>query len=48
MRKKIVPNDTHRRLMNVYEDQTVDVSTLERWVTRFSSADSDVKDQPRS
>jgi allantoicase len=26
--EKIAPNDIHRRLLNVYEDQTVDVSTV--------------------
>jgi len=46
--EKIAPNDIHRHLMNVYGDQTVDVSTVRRWVVRFSSGDSDVKDKPRS
>ena len=46
--KKIAPNNIHRRLLNVYGDQTVDVSTVRRWVARFSSGDSDVKDKPRS
>jgi hypothetical protein len=40
--------DIHRRLLNVYGDQTVDVSTVRRWVARFSSGDSDMKDKPRS
>jgi transposase len=44
----IAPNDIHRRLLNVYGDQTVDVSTVRRCVARFSSGDSDVKDKPRS
>ena len=46
--EKIAPNDIHRRLLNVYGDQTVDVSTVRRWVARFSSGDSDVKYKPRS
>ena len=46
--EKIAPNDIHRCLLNVYGDQTVDVSTVRRWVARFSSGDSDVKDKPRS
>jgi len=46
--EKIAPNDIHRRLLNVYGDQTVNVSTVRRWVARFSSGDSDVKDKPRS
>ena len=28
--EKIAPNDIHRRLLNVYEDQTVAVSTVMR------------------
>jgi len=46
--QKIAPNDIHRRLLNVYGDQTVDVSTVRQWVAHFSSGDSDVKDEPRS
>jgi len=46
--QKIAPNDIHRRLLNVYGDQTVDVGTVRRWVARFSIGDSDVKDKPRS
>ena len=46
--EKLAPNDIHRRLLNVYGDQTVDVSTVRRWVACFSSGDSDVKDKSRS
>jgi len=46
--EKNAPNDIHRRLLNVYGDQTVDVSTVRRWVARFSRGDSDVQDKPRS
>ena len=46
--EKTAPNDIHRHLLNVYEDQTVDVSTVRQWVVRFSSGDSDVKDKPHS
>jgi len=45
--EKIAPNGIHRHLLNVYGDQTVDVSTARRWVACFSSGDSDVKDKPR-
>ena len=41
--ENIAPNDIHRRLLNVYGDQTVDISTVKRWVARFSSGDSDMK-----
>jgi len=46
--EKIAPNDIHRRLLNIYRDQTVDVSTVRQWVARFSSGGSDVKDKPCS
>ena len=42
--EKIAPKDIHRRLLNVYGDVTVDVSTVRRWVVRFSSGDSNVQD----
>ena len=34
--------------IDFYVDQTVDVSTVRRWVVCFSSGDSDVKEKPRS
>jgi len=34
---KIAPIDIHRCLLSVNGDQTVDVSTVRRWVVRFSS-----------
>jgi hypothetical protein len=46
--EKIATNDIYRRLLNVYGDQTTDVSTVRRWAAGFSSGDSDVKDKPRS
>jgi len=46
--EKIPPNDIHRRLLNVYGDQIVDVSIVRRWVASFSSGNSDVNDKPRS
>jgi len=46
--KKIVTNDIHQCLLNVYRDQTVDVSTARQWVARFSSGNSDMKDKPSS
>jgi transposase len=46
--EKIAPNDIHQRLLNVYGDQTVDVSTARRWVACFSSGDKYVKNKPRS
>ena len=29
--KKIAPTDSHQHLLNVYGDQSVDVSTAVRW-----------------
>jgi hypothetical protein len=46
--EKIGPIDIHRRLLNVYGDQTVDVSTVRLWVVCFSRGDSYVKDRLRS
>ena len=46
--EKISRNDFHRRLLNLYGDQTADVSTVRPWVARFSIGDSDVKDKPGS
>ena len=33
--------DIHQCLLNIYGDQTVDVSTARLWVVHFSSSDSD-------
>ena len=46
--EKTAPTDIHQCLLNVYGDQTVDVSTLRQWVVHFSSCNSEVKDEPRS
>jgi len=32
--------DIHQHLLNAYGDQTVDVSTVRRWVVCFSSGNS--------
>ena len=37
--EKMAPNDIHQRLLNIYGDQTVDVSTVRRQVVRFSSGE---------
>jgi len=36
--EKIASNDIHRRLLKVYGDQTVDLSTVRQWVAQFSRA----------
>jgi len=43
--EKMAPIDIHQYLLNVDGEQTVDVSTVRRWVVHFSSGD--VKDKPR-
>ena len=34
--EKMVPTDIHQHLLNIYGDQTVDVSTVRQWVVHFS------------
>jgi len=35
-------------LLNMYGDQTGDVSTVRQWVVRYCRDKNDVKDKPRS
>ncbi|XP_031461807.1 high mobility group protein HMG-I/HMG-Y isoform X1 [Phasianus colchicus] len=44
--EKIEPVDIHRRLLNVYGDQTVDVSTVRRWVPQGRMSDAGAKPSP--
>ena len=44
--KKMAPVDTDPLSLNIYGDQTVDISTVKQWVMCFTSGDSDVKDKP--
>ena len=46
--EKITPTDIYPHLLNIYRDQTVDVSIERTWVMGFSSDDSDMKDKPCS
>ena len=39
--EKMASTDIHQHLLNVYGDQTVDISTVWWWVVHFSSGDSD-------
>ena len=43
--EKVRSIDIHWHLLNIYGDQTVDVSTVRWWVVCFSSGDSDTKDK---
>ncbi|PNF14748.1 hypothetical protein B7P43_G08352 [Cryptotermes secundus] len=45
--EQIAPIDIHRRFLKVYGDDTVEVSTVRRWVVRFNSGESEVHDKPR-
>ena len=38
--EKVAPIDIHRHLLNVYGDETADVSTVRWWVVHLSSGDS--------
>jgi len=46
--EKIAPTDVHQHLLNIYGDQTVDVSTVRCWVMCLSGGSSDMKDKPYS
>jgi len=39
--EKMAPIDMHHYLLNVYGDQTVDVSTVRQWVVHLMSGSSD-------
>ena len=38
--EKMAPIDIHQHLLNIYGDQTMDVSTVRWWVVYFSSGSS--------
>ncbi|XP_027213410.2 uncharacterized protein [Penaeus vannamei] len=40
--EEVRPADIHRRLVNVYGAEAVDVSTVRKWVHRFPSSDKEV------
>jgi len=37
--EKMVPINIHRHLLNVYREQTVDVSSVRQWVVHFSNGE---------
>ena len=43
-----IDSDIHQLLLNIYGDQTVDMSTARQCVVHFSSGGSNVKDKPCS
>ena len=47
-RQKVQPIDIHKRLVTVYDGETVDVSMVRRWVCHFQSGDRDVSNKPCS
>jgi len=44
MWKKMAPTDIHGCFLNISGDQIVDVNTVKRWLVRFSTGNSDIKD----
>ena len=44
--EKTVSTDVHLHLLNIYGDQTVNVSTVRQWVVRFSSGSRDSGSPP--
>ena len=46
--EKMAPTDIHQCLLNVQGDQTVDVSSMRRWLVHSSSGDSCVDDKAYS
>jgi len=45
---KMAPTDIPWCLLNIYEDQTVNMSAVRQWVLCFSSGGNNVKDKPCS
>ena len=44
--ENMAPIYIHQHLLNIYGDQTVDVSTVRQWVVHFSSGNSDSGSPP--
>lgn len=44
--ENITPIDLHQHFLDIYGNQTVDVSTLRWWVIHFSSDNNNVCDKP--
>ena len=42
--EEMAPIDIHQHFVNIYGDQTLDVSTMRQWVVCFSGGNSDVND----
>jgi len=48
--EKIPPNEIHRRMQAIYGEQSVDVSTVRRWVRQFKDGElgqADLSDKTR-
>ncbi|PNF16036.1 hypothetical protein B7P43_G04626 [Cryptotermes secundus] len=45
--EQIAPTDIHRCLLKVYGDDTMEVSTVRRWVVRFNTGEIEVRNKPR-
>ena len=44
----MAPTDIHLHLLNIYGDQTVDISKVRQWVVHFNSGDSNMKAKTHS
>ena len=44
--EKVASIDIHQCLLNVYGDQTVDMSTVSWWVVCFSSGENNMREKP--
>ena len=44
--EEMAPIDIHQHFVNIYGDQTLDVSTMRQWVVCFSGGNSSVKGKP--
>jgi len=42
---KMAPTDIHQHLLNIYGDQTVDITAVRQWAVHFSSDNSNVKEK---
>jgi transposase len=41
-------SDIHRRLQNVYRDDTIDRSNVHRWMKKFKEGETSIDEKPRS
>ena len=42
------PTKIHQRLLSVYQEETMTVANVRRWVMRFKNGETNIGDKPRS